>query len=75
MTKCHICEKKISCKCSSQKNTKLKYRDCFSKNIYNETYPQAHLDFDNRECHICSQPCVGIFLKDTLDKLSCLYIN
>jgi len=75
MPKCYICEKKISCRCASQKHMKLKYRDCFCKNIYNETFPQAHLDFDNRECHICSGPCVEIFLKKKLEKLSSLYIN
>ena len=66
---CHICKKIIKCRCHEQKNTKIKYKDCFNKNIYNNIYPQAHLDFDNRERHLCCRICVNIFLEKKLDKL------
>jgi len=72
MRSCSICEKKISCLCDKQENTKLKYRNCYM-NIYDEKYPQIHLNINNTECHLCSLKCRDIFILTKLEQLRLRY--
>ena len=53
--KCDICKKKIICPCPNEQYIRPKHRTCW--NNYN-VYPQAMLDDNCAEIHICSEKCM-----------------
>ncbi len=57
LTQCDICNLLIiGCECQYERHIQPKYRTCWM-NIYNDNYPQARLNDDCFEIHVCSAEC------------------